>query len=72
MYAFVFPSKDTIYSNSRLDEWKIKRNGKVEYFSGPNENTLKANKEFCEFFTSNHFFSKIAYTKYPLKKEETN
>jgi hypothetical protein len=26
-YSFVFPNKDTIYSNERLDEWKVKRNG---------------------------------------------
>lgn len=68
-YAFVFPSGDTIYSNERLDQWKVKRNGKAEYYSGPDTNSPEVNKEFCVFFSLNNFFSKTVYTKFPLEED---
>ncbi len=66
MYAFVFTNNDTIYANGRLDEWKIKSNGKVAYYSGPYTNTPEEKKELCNLFSFNNFFSKTVPTKYPI------
>lgn len=67
-YAFVFPTKDTIYSNIRLDHWKIKRKGKTEYYSGPNKNTYNKKMGLLSFFTHNAFFHKTVATKFPIEE----
>lgn len=57
-YAFVFPSKDTIYSNSLLNEWIVVIGGKKRFYKGPYLNNSNAETGFYNVFLQDSFFDR--------------